>query len=99
MKTELEIQENPKSATLAVKVKPGAAKSRILGVRQGRLEVAVTAPPEGGRANEAVCELLAELLDVAPSRVRVRRGHRARLKLIEVDGLSGSELARRLLPR
>ena len=99
MKTELEIQENPKSATLSVRVKPKASKNQILGVRQGHLEVAVTAPPEGGRANDAVCELLASVLGVARTRVQVRRGQRARLKVVEVEGVSASELAQRLGPR
>jgi uncharacterized protein (TIGR00251 family) len=96
MKTALEIQENPKSATLSVRVKPRASRDQVLGVKDGRLEVAVTEPPEGGKANEAVCRLLADALGVARSRVQVRRGQKARQKQVEVFGLDRTELARRL---
>jgi uncharacterized protein YggU (UPF0235/DUF167 family) len=58
--------------------------------------VRVTAPPEDGRANEAVVALLAEALDVPKSRVRILRGHAAREKQIAVDSLTLEEVVRRL---
>ena len=56
-------------------------------MRNGVLLVRVTAPPLDGRANRALCELLAKRLGIAPSRVRVLRGERSRDKLVEVAGL------------
>ncbi len=47
----------------------------------------VTAPPVDGRANDAVCRLLAEALGVRPSRLAVVRGQRTRDKLVSVDGV------------
>jgi uncharacterized protein len=49
--------------------------------------VRVTAPPVDGKANEAVCRLIAEAVDVAPSRVRVVRGRSSRDKTLEVEGV------------
>ena len=54
------------------------------------------APPEGGRANAAVVELLAEALAVPRSRVAIVRGHRARVKAVEVEGLTAGEIAARI---
>ena len=45
---------------LRIKVVPGASRGRIAGRLGDRLKIAVAAPAEGGKANRAVCELLAE---------------------------------------
>jgi uncharacterized protein (TIGR00251 family) len=65
-------------------------------MREGRVMVSVTAPPEDGRANEAVAEVLSEALGVRARDVAVVRGHKAREKLIEVQGLTEAELGQRL---
>src|SRR5689334_14149570 len=57
------------------------------GVLDGVLLVLVSAPAHEGRANGALCRLLAERLGVAPSRVVIVRGRRSREKLVEVDGI------------
>jgi len=56
----------------------------------------VNAPPEGGRANEAVVELVAELLGVKPRQVELKRGASSRSKTLEVAGLEAGEAERRL---
>jgi uncharacterized protein (TIGR00251 family) len=84
------------SVLLAVRVKPRSPSERIEGERAGRLLVSVTAPPVEGRANEAVCRLLANKLGVARGRVTVVSGSRGRDKLVRVDGLSPREAAGRL---
>jgi uncharacterized protein YggU (UPF0235/DUF167 family) len=60
------------------------------------LVVRVTAPPVDGRANDAVCRLIARQLRVARGRVSVVRGASARDKLVEVDGIEPEALRRRL---
>jgi uncharacterized protein YggU (UPF0235/DUF167 family) len=47
--------------------------------------VRVAAPPERGRANEALVGLLASVLDVPAGSIRVVGGQRGRAKVIEVD--------------
>ena len=54
--------------------------------------IRVSAPPVDGRANDALCRLVAKAAGVAPSRVRVVRGHTARDKVLEVDGVERCEL-------
>ena len=54
--------------------------------------IRVTAPPVDGRANDALCRLVAKAAGVAPSRVHVIRGHTARDKVLEVEGVEAREL-------
>ena len=69
---------------VSVRVVPGASRSRYLGPHDGAARFAVAAPPEKGKANEAVIALLAELLHVKKRDVTVHSGHAARLKTIKI---------------
>lgn len=68
-----------------VYVQPGASRNRVCGEHDGRLKLSVTAPPEKGRANKAVCSLLAGMLGVSESQVRVVSGHTSRLKEVFIE--------------
>jgi uncharacterized protein (TIGR00251 family) len=81
---------------LAVRVQPRARRDEIAGERGGSLLVRVRAPPLEGKANAAVCRLLAKRLGLAPGRVAVVRGVSSRDKLVEIEGIEADEL-RRLL--
>ena len=82
---------------LAVRVHPGAKRTALVGwMADGTLKLAVAAPPEGGRANEAVTVLLAEALAVPRGDVTVVRGHAARTKWIDVNGLDDAGIRRRI---
>ncbi len=65
----------------------------MAGWREGELRVKVTAPPEDGKANSAVCKLLGKRLGVPKSAVRVVRGETARHKQVEIDGIDSRTLA------
>jgi uncharacterized protein (TIGR00251 family) len=85
------------AARIAVRVQPGARRNALVDrLANGDWKIAVSAPPEGGRANEAVVELLAELLGVKRREVTVARGTSSRAKSIEVTGLETGEAERRL---
>ena len=79
---------------LTVKVVPKATREGIAGWIGDALKVRVTAPPEKGRANEAVHAILAEALRVPPERVRLVAGHAAPRKVFEIDGLDEAEVLR-----
>ena len=49
--------------------------------------IRVTAPPVDGRANDAVCRLVAKAAGIAPSRVSILKGQMARDKVVRVDGV------------
>lgn len=74
------LREEGDSRVLAVAVIPRAPKSEVCGLRNGRLLVKVTAVPEKGKANQAVLQVVAEYLGVAPTTLSVMRGKSARHK-------------------
>ena len=84
------------TASLKIRVQPKASKNEILGFRGDTLRVRVTAPPEGGRANDAVVSLLATTLRLARSRVKIIRGHASRDKLVVIEALDAADLSRLL---
>jgi uncharacterized protein len=76
--------------TVAVKVQPKARRPGLQGAAPTadgpRLRIAVSEPPEDGRANRAACAALAGALRVAPSLVSVTAGAGSREKLLFVSG-------------
>jgi uncharacterized protein (TIGR00251 family) len=84
-------------ARLRVRVQPGARRSALVGwMADGALKLSVVAPPEDGRANQAVAGLLARVAGVKPAAVQVVRGQTSRSKTVDVDGLDERELAARI---
>jgi uncharacterized protein (TIGR00251 family) len=81
---------------LRVKVRPGARRHELAGVHGDALRVAVRAAPERGRANDAVCALVAETLSIRRRDVRVVSGAAARDKTLAIDGLTSEEVVGRL---
>jgi uncharacterized protein (TIGR00251 family) len=83
-------------AYLSIRVSPGSRRDEIVGWREDVLRVRVRAAPEKGKANEAVCSLIATATGVSKTSVVVERGHTSRDKVILVEGLTDDELIRRL---
>lgn len=82
----IELSEADGNLIVSVKVKPRASKSRVLGVKDGVLEVAVAAPPVDGAANSELVLTLAKHFGVSKSRVCVVAGAASRHKRIRVTG-------------
>lgn len=80
------------TANLSVRVHPRAGRNEISGERDGRLLVRVTAPPVDGRANAAVCRLIAKAAGVPKGTVSVTSGEAHRDKTVTVEDLTESEL-------
>jgi len=83
-------------ARVSFTVSPGATRTELVGRHGDGWRARVAVPPERGRANEALVELLAGVLDVPRSSVRVVAGRGGRAKMVEVDGLDAVELESRL---
>jgi uncharacterized protein (TIGR00251 family) len=83
-------------ADLCVRLQPRARRDEVVGERAGAGVVRVTAPPVDGKANRALCALVAKAAGVAPSRVSVVRGHAARDKVVHVEGVDEEALRRAL---
>jgi uncharacterized protein (TIGR00251 family) len=86
--------EGPTKLTL--RVSPGATRAGVVGRQGTAWKVRVAAPPEGGRANEAVVRLLAETLRVPRRDVEIVSGHGARDKIVALAGIGRDEIERRL---
>jgi uncharacterized protein len=81
---------------LRVQVQPGAGRSAVVGRHGDALKLRVGAPPEGGRANEAVISLLATTLGVSRGAVRLVAGATSRTKRFRIGPLDVGETGRLL---
>jgi uncharacterized protein (TIGR00251 family) len=88
--------DHAEGVILPVRAQPGARKNGVLGEQAGSLKVAVTAPPEHGRANKALTETLHEALGVKRSQVELLSGATSREKRFLIRGISKAVLSVRL---
>jgi uncharacterized protein (TIGR00251 family) len=88
--------DHAEGVVLPVRAQPGARKNGVQGEQAGSLKVAVTAPPEDGRANKALIEVLREALKVKRSQIALLSGEASREKRFLVRGVSKAELAERV---
>jgi hypothetical protein len=81
---------------LRVKAIPGAKRSGTSGLIGDRLKVKVNAPPEDGKANRAICRLIASELGLKPALVSVEAGATDHEKTLRLEGVSVAEVVGRL---
>jgi hypothetical protein len=84
------------STRLRLRVSPRSSRPGVLGQRGEAWAIRVRAPAEGGRANAAALALLADALEVPRARLELVAGATSRDKVVEVEGLTASEVASRL---
>jgi uncharacterized protein YggU (UPF0235/DUF167 family) len=84
-------------AQIRVRLTPRAAREQIAAGDGGSYLVRVTAPPVDGRANDALCRLIARRAGVARSRVTLLRGAKGREKVLSVEGIDAATLHERLI--
>jgi uncharacterized protein (TIGR00251 family) len=80
----LDIDERDGRAQFAVRLIPRASRNAVAGVREGVLQIRVTAAPVDGAANRALVELLGKTLRVGPTTIRIESGATASRKRISV---------------
>jgi uncharacterized protein len=90
------IHEASGGITFSVRIHPRARKDAITGKLGDALKVSLTAPPVGGKANEACIEFFANLLKVPRSSVTIAAGQTSRNKVIRVAGLTVQQVRDRL---
>ena len=75
-----------KELRLRVKVVPGSSRSEAVGyMADGTLKIRIQAPPEKGKANEALRSLLAKALDISPRQVEIVSGESSPLKRLRIS--------------
>jgi uncharacterized protein (TIGR00251 family) len=84
------------STRIALRVSPGGSRAQVVGRHGEAWKIRVAAPPENGKANDAVVRLLASALDLAQRDVTLVSGHGTRDKVVSLAGIDGDEAERRL---
>jgi uncharacterized protein (TIGR00251 family) len=84
------------SIRVRLRVSPGARKTELAGRHGDGWKVRVSAPPENGRANDAVLALLAERVGLPRRALSIVSGHKGRDKVVEMTGIDVEEAGRRL---
>ncbi len=92
----IQITSHAEGCVLSVRAQPGAKRNAVVGEQAGALKVAVTAPPDKGRANEAIVEVLAEAFAVKRSQIELIAGATSRQKKFLIRAVTPEELAAKL---
>src|SRR5438445_8312907 len=97
--SHLEISQHlaTSTVTFTVRVQPRAGRDEVSGIIEGALKIRLRAPALENRANEALCEFLADLLKRPKSAVRILGGDRSRTKRVIIDGVSCQQIESLLL--
>ncbi len=88
----VEIRERGGAVCFAVRVQPRASREGYAGEWNGALKIRLTAAPVDNRANDDLCRLLAESLNVPRAAVRITAGAHCRTKRVEVRGVSAAQV-------
>lgn len=87
--------EHPKGVLFLVRAQPGARKQGFLGMVGSEAKLAVSAPPEDGKANEALVELVASLFGLRKSSITLVQGKSSRQKRFLIEGMALEEARER----
>ena len=90
------IEPDGEDVLIRVKAVPGASRDELAGTVGDRLKVRVSAAPEGGRANRAICRVVAEALGVRPRQVSVEYGRASPEKTLRVAGCDAASVTNAL---
>lgn len=97
-RTPRQMSKGKRGAALAIRVTPRARKDEIVEILSDQtIKIRLTAPPVEGKANEALIEFLARVLDVPRSKIDIVAGLNGRDKLVSILDLESSEAQARIL--
>ncbi len=90
------IEQAGEDVLIWIKAVPGASRNEITGVIGDHLKVRISAPPEGGKANRAICKIVAQALGVKAQYVTIEKGQTKLEKLLCVSGVDAQIVRSRL---
>jgi len=82
----------PNSIELDIITKPKSSKNSIDGVHDSALKISVTAPPDKGKANQAIIKLLSKALKIPQSSISIVSGETSRRKRVKILGVTTDEV-------
>lgn len=95
-KGAVEIRELTSGVQISIRAQPGARREGVCGVHAGRLKVAIAAPPDKGKANEAIIRVMASALGLKRSQLAITSGQTSRDKTLQVEGTAVADVRRRI---
>jgi uncharacterized protein len=87
----------PTGVTISVYVAPRSSSNKVVGVHNGAVKIALTAPPVEGAANKALVEFIARVLNVPRASVSLVSGEGSRRKLVRVNGIGAEATLQKLI--
>lgn len=88
----IEIIQKDTGLILPVRAQPGAKRNCVVGEHDGALKVAVQAPPEDGKANDAITDLLRKSFGISKQQMELLSGHTSRDKKFLLTGITLEQL-------
>ena len=92
----LQVQEVGDGVVFTAKVVPGSSRTAVAGVLGGMVKIKVAAPPEKGKANQALVAFLADCLGVKKNDVTILSGQSNPVKQVQVARISAQTLMEKL---
>ena len=92
------MESTPTGVLIRIYVAPRSSSNRIVGLYNGELKIALTAPPVEGAANKALVEFLAKGLAVPKGSVALVSGESSRHKVVRLSGITAEAAQKKLLP-
>ncbi|MSQ96180.1 MAG: YggU family protein [Gemmataceae bacterium] len=92
----IQVTERADGCVINVRAQPGARRNGIVGEHAGALKVAVTAPADKGRANDAILGVLATAFGLKHAQIELLSGHRSRQKDVLLLGLTLQQVRSKL---
>ena len=83
--SDIRIEQSGDDVRIWIKAVPGASRDEITGVIGDRLKVRISAPPEAGKANKAICKLIAKSLKVKANQVSIESGQTNPEKIVRIS--------------
>lgn len=86
------IEATARGCRILLHVVPRASRTAVAGLHDGRVKLAVAAPPVDGEANDAIVRWLAKALGVGRDAVVIASGATGKRKTVEVEGVGVEEV-------
>ena len=94
--TDLMIRQIDGGVIFKAKIVPASSKTAISGLLDGMLKIKLSAPPQKGKANQSMIDLLAKQLGVKKNAVSITAGQTKPVKNVQVLGISAEKLLDKL---
>ena len=90
------IEATATGISIRVYVAPRSSFNKVVGVHNGAIKIALTAPPVDGAANKALVGFVAKVLEVPRGAVHIISGEASRHKMIAVAGVGAQTALKKL---